>query len=143
MSLINTPEFISTILERLHLWQDKSGFTKEIVDIVEEMKNLSMSSRDYSVRILTMKKAKGLEADYVFIVGVQNNILPLKDASEDAKKEESRLFYVSMTRAKKELYILHSKVRDKKITKTKVSTAGRSEFIYAIPKDYIEELSDS
>ncbi len=135
----DAPEFISTILEKLHLWQDKTSFTKEIIAIVEEMRDLSISSRGCSVRILTMKKAKGLEADYVFIVGVENNILPYKDANEDEKKEDSRLFYVSMTRAKKELFLLHSKVRDRNITK--VELAGRSEFIDAIPSPYIVEES--
>ncbi len=135
----DAPEFISTILEKLHLWQDMSSFTKEIISIVEEMRNLSISLRGCSVRILTMKKAKGLEADYVFIVGVENNILPYKGADEDKKKEDSRLLYVSMTRAKKELFILHSKVRDRDITK--VALAGRSEFIDAIPSSYIVEES--
>jgi len=133
----DAPEFISTILEKLHLWQDMSSFTKEIIAIVEEMRNLSISSRGCSVRILTMKKAKGLEADYVFIVGIENNILPYKGADEDKKKEDSRLLYVSMTRAKKELFLLHSKVRDRDITK--VALAGRSEFIDAIPSSYIVE----
>lgn len=136
----DAPEFISTILEKLHLWQDKSNFTKEIIAIVEEMKNLSMSLGGCSVRILTMKKAKGLEADYVFIVGVENNILPYKGVNEDKKKEDSRLFYVSMTRAKKELFLLYSVVRDRDITKVKL--AGRSEFIDTIPKNYIEELQN-
>jgi DNA helicase-2/ATP-dependent DNA helicase PcrA len=131
------PEFISATLEKLNLWQDKKNFTKEIGTIVEEMENLSMSSGGCAVRILTMKNAKGLEADYVFIVGVENNILPYKDANEEKKKEDSRLLYVSMTRAKKELYILNSAVRDQKITKVQI--AGRSEFIDAIPSSYIVE----
>lgn len=129
-------EFISSTLEKLNLWQDKKEFTKEISTIVEEVESLSMSLGGCAVRILTMEKAKGLEADYVFIVGVENNILPYITASEEEKKEDSRLFYVSMTRAKKELYILNSDVRDQKITKVRI--AGKSEFIDAIPKDCVE-----
>ncbi len=132
-------KFIAETLEKLELWQKMKDFSNEIISIVEEAERLSMSSRDCSVRILTMNSAKGLEADYVFIVGVENNILPYKDANEDKKKEDSRLFYVSMTRAKKELFLLHSKVRDRNITK--VELAGRSEFIDAIPGSYIVEES--
>ena len=84
-----------------------------------------------------MKKAKGLEADYVFINGLENGILPHKDESNI--KEESRLLYVAMTRTRKELYLLHSDKRDRKITKW--LPVGRSEFIDAIPSRYIEEIN--
>ena len=135
-------KYIAETLEKLKLWQNMPNFSKEIISIVEEAQRLSMSSRDCSVRILTMNSAKGLEADYVFIVGVQNNILPRSDANQEKKKEGSRLFYVSMTRAKKILYILHSKVRNQYITKIKSggSIVEKSEFIDAIPKRYIEEI---
>lgn len=125
--------FISSAINKLKIWKDTSNFLREITSVIDEIKGLTMVGGECSVRILTMKKAKGLQADYVFIVGLENNILPRGDKS---KIEDSRLLYVSMTRAKKELYLLHSEVRDKNIAQTQLN--GRSEFIDAMPNEYIE-----
>lgn len=54
---------------------------------------------------MTMRKAKGLEAEVVVIVGLEDDLMP-NPASDLA--EEARLLYVSMTRAKEKLYLLHS-----------------------------------
>ena len=116
-----------------------SDFSQEINSAIEEIKGLTMAGGDCNVRILTLRKAKGLEADYVFIVGLENNILPRVGVTDEHKAEDSRLLYVSMTRAKKELYLLHSKKRDMIITKVK--TNGRSEFIDNIPTEYVEEFN--
>ncbi len=129
--------FIPRLIDRLKIWQNISNFSKEVNSVIDEVESLEMAGRGCSVRILTMKKAKGLEADYVFIVGLENNILPRKNPTDEDKAEDSRLLYVSMTRAKKELYLLHSRVRDRNITK--VSTNGRSEFLDNIPTEYTEE----
>lgn len=126
----DTAIFLSTIIKKLNIWKNISNFSDELNSIVEEIKGLTMISGECSVRVLTIRKAKGLEADYVFIVGLENNILPRNTGLE----EDSRLLYVSMTRAKKELYLLHSEIRDRNITKVK--TAGRSEFINAIPTEF-------
>lgn len=125
--------FISSAIDKLKIWKDTSNFLREITSVIDEIKGLAMVGGDCSVRILTMKKAKGLQADYVFIVGLENNILPREDTS---KAEDSRLLYVSMARAKKELYLLHSEVRNKNIAQTELN--GRSEFIDAIPNEYKE-----
>ncbi|XOB46487.1 MAG: ATP-dependent helicase [Candidatus Nealsonbacteria bacterium] len=126
-----TTPFISLLIEKLKIWQSTYLFSKEINSVIEEVEDLAMPG-ECNVRIITMKKAKGLQADHVFIVGLENNILPHQNSKID---EESRLFYVSMTRTKKELYLLHSDVRERKITKIKIG--GKSKFIDAIPKQYL------
>jgi DNA helicase-2/ATP-dependent DNA helicase PcrA len=131
--------FISETVDKLKIWRNIQRFSEELNSAVEEIKNLAIPSGECSVRILTMKKAKGLQADYVFIVGLENNILPRENASDVDKEEDSRLLYVSMTRAKKELYLLHSKTRDRDITKVKIGQ--RSDFIDDIPAQYIEEIN--
>lgn len=131
--------FIPKIIEKLKVWQDIPTFAQEINSVIEEIKGLTVSGGECNVRILTLRKAKGLEADYVFIVGLENNILPREKPSDEHKAEDSRLLYVSMTRAKKESYLLHSKKRDRNATK--IRTNGRSEFIDAIPTEYITELN--
>jgi superfamily I DNA/RNA helicase len=131
--------FISETIDKLKIWhQNIKNFSDELDSAVEEIRSMSVPSGECSVRILTMKKAKGLQADYVFIVGLENNVLPRENATTKDKGEDSRLLYVSMTRAKKELYLLHSEKRNRDITKVKI--AGRSEFIDAIPQQYIEEI---
>ena len=57
------------------------------------------------VVMMTMHSAKGLEYDYVFIVGLEEGIFPsdMCRFSDEELEEERRLCYVGITRAKKEL----------------------------------------
>ena len=60
--------------------------------------------------ITTIHQSKGLEFDVVFIIGINKGILPDdKMNKKDQEEEERRLFFVGLTRAKKELYITSSK----------------------------------
>ena len=65
------------------------------------------------VQIMTMRKAKGLEADVVIMVGLEDDIIP---NPKSLLEEEARLFYVSMTRAKEKLYLIHSFQRPRNIS---------------------------
>lgn len=65
-----------------------------------------------AVAFVTMHGSKGLEYDIVFIVDVNEGIIPHQKAVlEEDIEEERRMFYVAMTRAKKELYIYFAKER--------------------------------
>jgi ATP-dependent DNA helicase UvrD/PcrA len=65
------------------------------------------------VSLLTLHAAKGLEFPVVFIVGLEDGILPLSwgEADETALAEERRLFYVGMTRAKDRLILSRARQR--------------------------------
>ena len=54
------------------------------------------------VALMTAHQAKGLEYDYVYIVGMEENLFPsnIDNLSLDSLEEERRLFYVALTRAK-------------------------------------------
>lgn len=62
-----------------------------------------------AVSLMTLHAAKGLEFPAVFLCGVSEDHIPLRQASgnQDAEAEERRLLYVGMTRAKDELVLVH------------------------------------
>lgn len=53
-----------------------------------------------AVQLMTLHASKGLEFQYVFIIGVNYGLIPLASGSEQDEEEERRLFFVGMTRAK-------------------------------------------
>lgn len=62
------------------------------------------------IPIITVHQAKGLEFDYVFLAGLEENRFPTFRAVKSGDlKEEARTFYVAITRAKKKLFISYSK----------------------------------
>ncbi len=109
----NRGEFVKQLSVVTGIWCDPSKFAEDISTVVE----LLQSRRPVgpgSVELKTMRKAKGLEADIVMIVGLEDDIVP-SPISDDVA-EEARLFYVSMTRAKEKLYLFHSYKRPRGIS---------------------------
>jgi DNA helicase-2/ATP-dependent DNA helicase PcrA len=92
------------------------------------------------VSLLTMHAAKGLEFDWVYLVGFEQGQIPLVKESKllenekDRLSEEKRLLYVAMTRAKKGLFLFKPKFRWKNSTQD-------SEFLNLI-RDQIEIRND-
>ena len=83
-----------------------------------------------SVQLMTMRKAKGLEADVVIIVGLEDDVIPATNAGLE---EDARLLYVSMTRAKEKLYLVHAFKRLRSISfGEEVTGKARSRFLDAI-----------
>lgn len=93
---------------------------------------------DNIVSLMTMHSAKGLEFDYVFIPGVEDGLFPSSMSMEEpgGMEEERRLCYVGITRAKKELTLLHAKRRTIYGTTTYPAI---SQFIKEIPDELMEE----
>lgn len=63
-----------------------------------------------AVTLMTVHSAKGLEFKVVFIIGLEENIMPISKALYDDEEleEERRLMYVAITRAKEKLYLLNA-----------------------------------
>lgn len=68
------------------------------------------------VRLMTVHASKGLEFEYVFIAGLEQDLFPSKDFSgkkrtQEESEEERRLFYVAVTRARKQLFLSYAEMR--------------------------------
>ena len=79
---------------------DRLGL-KEMMDKQSEDEDID------AIQLMTLHASKGLEFDYVYMVGVEENILPHKNSldSDHSIQEERRLTYVGVTRARKRLTI--------------------------------------
>ena len=79
---------------------------KEYLDKISLYTNNDRTSKENSVKLMTIHAAKGLEFKNVFIIRIVDGILPSgKVKTPDGLEEERRLFYVAITRAKDKLYL--------------------------------------
>ena len=103
----------------------------ESVSLAGEVDSLDDASGQ--VTLLTLHAAKGLEFPVVFIVGVEQNLLPhersLRAGDNSQIEEERRLLFVGMTRAKERLYLTHTYCREFR---------GRS--LRTVPSDFLSEM---
>ena len=97
----------------------------------------NMDSAHNAVTLMTLHSSKGLEFDAVFIVGLEEGLLPhSRSLNEPAEmEEERRLCYVGMTRAKKKIYLLFAQTR--KIFGS-IQANYPSRFISDIPEHLLE-----
>jgi len=84
-----------------------------------------------AVALMTLHAAKGLEFENVFIVGLEDGLLPHERSSDDLDQleEERRLFFVGITRAKTGLYISYARYR-----------TIRGQMLRTIPSQFLYEL---
>lgn len=76
----------------------------------------SLMKSEKAVKLMTVHAAKGLEFEYVFVTGLEQDLFPHKrmgsgTVSKEDEEEERRLFYVAVTRAKKKLFLSYASVR--------------------------------
>lgn len=117
---------LAELLERAALMQEEQG---------EEEKDKKSSG----VQLMTFHGAKGLEFEVVFVIGVEEGLLPhwrsmigekFGEENLEGIEEERRLLYVAMTRAAKHLHVSWVLQRQGK-------DVIRSRFIEEIPKEYV------
>lgn len=104
-------ENIGQLISSVKTYADQRGPEASLPGFLEEVALISdIDSYDEGadvVVLMTMHAAKGLEFNYVFIVGLEEGIFPseMSRYSNEDLEEERRLCYVGITRAKKELYL--------------------------------------
>jgi len=109
---LNIDQLLQSVKSYEHLNEDAS-----LIDYLESVTlQNSLEEEDDnlpSVSISTVHASKGLEFDYVFIIGLEEGKFPLARAmdSPDELEEERRLMYVAITRARKKLYLTRAKSR--------------------------------
>jgi len=98
-------------------------------------------SQDF-VSLMSLHSSKGLEFKNVFIVGLEEDLFPsaLSYNSREDLEEERRLFYVGITRAKKNLYISYANSRYRW---GKLISCEESRFIEEIDNDFIDFIDNN
>lgn len=121
-SMINKKENYILIFKELDHLLDLSKYCDSVNDLEESIKSVNMTDVETNMKnnnyltteLRTMHAAKGLEYDMVFILDANEGVIPhVKATKEESIEEERRLFYVAITRAKRDLYILFVSNRNK------------------------------
>ena len=113
---------LAAFLERISLVSD--------VDSLDESKD--------ALTLITLHQAKGLEFPVVFIIGLEERLLPHSRSMDDPAQmeEERRLFYVGITRAEERLYLFRA-FRRRLMGMSMAGTPSR--FLADIPRELIEQ----
>jgi len=93
------------------------------------------SENSDSVTLMTLHSAKGLEFPVVFIVGMEENLLPHFNSTINGQvEEERRLFYVGITRAKEKLFLASA---ERRMVFGKQQGSVPSRFISELPQELV------
>jgi len=89
------------------------------------------------VTLMTLHQAKGLEFEYVFLVGLEEGILPHARSVMDPKDiaEEVRLMYVGVTRAREKLFLVHAQTRRQYGSR---NMSVKSRILKAVPEELLD-----
>ncbi len=131
----NLIEFVSSVSEFSEKFQrdnERHPLVEDFLPFVALQTDMDMVKEEAdSLRLMTLHNAKGLEFEAVFIVGLEDELLPHRMSmdSREEIEEERRLFYVGITRAKRILQL--SNASSRRLYDT---------FYFAKPSQFIGEL---
>jgi len=149
----NTPKAAERRIENVRdllLWierilkkaQEEDGEALTLENIVSHMTLMDILERNESdkphnqVSLMTLHAAKGLEFPHVFLIGMEEELLPHKQNLESpGLEEERRLAYVGITRAQKTLTLTYAKKRRKYGEDTPTEP---SRFLQELPEEVIQ-----
>lgn len=116
--------------------EDFDGKEQTYIGIVKKEK--FREEAEDAVQLMTLHASKGLEFTCVFIIGVNDGLLPLRGTGFEQEEEERRLFFVGMTRAKEQLELSYYTSPD-----GYGILPGPGKYLKMFPKDLIEGLDES
>ncbi|MCC5825686.1 DNA helicase Rep [Alkalimonas sp.] len=140
MAMKNVNELFRWIVEMLEGKDDEEPMTlPEVVSrltLRDMMERQEQDEQSDQVQLLTLHASKGLEFPYVFMVGMEEGILPHQGSIDaDNIEEERRLAYVGITRAQRELFFTYAKERRQY---GEVIRPEPSRFLYELPQDDLD-----
>lgn len=127
-------------LVRMHVADGTMATINDILNALTLLTPLDdFDPRADSVTLMTLHGAKGLEFKVLFVTGVEEGLVPyvLRNDCDDTE-EERRLFYVGMTRAKEELFLVHARQR---FLYGRTRTPQPSSFIREIPEMFTQKVT--
>jgi DNA helicase-2/ATP-dependent DNA helicase PcrA len=132
----NLDELVAAAAEAGERGQDLAAFLDEVALLTDA----DARREGEAVQLSTLHAAKGLEFDAVFLVGMEDGLLPLRrEGSGDAdEEEERRLAYVGMTRARRRLVLTLARVRR---VNGQLLSGRPSPFLLEVPREVVEERS--
>ena len=136
----NVEEFINGAAQ----YESRRSEPATLRDFLESFALLEEEDRDEdadkdAVTFSTVHAAKGLEFPVVFLIALEQGMFPHERAvAEGNGDEELRLFYVAVTRAREELYLLHSRSR---LQRGAPHTELPSPFLALLGKDLVDDQS--
>jgi DNA helicase-2/ATP-dependent DNA helicase PcrA len=138
--LLNIRELVSVATQYDHL-KPEEGIEALLANAALATDQDELEKDKDAVKLMTVHASKGLEFEYVFIAGLEQDLFPFKHLDEEnvdksEEEEERRLFYVALTRAKKKVYLSYAMVRTI-YGAQRVNTP--SEFIGDIEKSLVED----
>ena len=134
---------IFEFIDSMKCYQDrgkKNGLEDFLDDIALQQDRDEEDDSQGGVSLITLHAAKGLEFPAVYMVGVEEGILPhQRSLEEGTKEEERRLFYVGMTRAMERLTMTYCVNRKKY---GEVIRGEPSAFLEELDPTYIDVMSN-
>ncbi len=121
---------------------DSTGSLTEFLEDVALATDLDNEEGEESdkVALMTIHLAKGLEFEYVYVVGLEENLFPsaMSMNTRNELEEERRLFYVALTRAEKQAYLTYALSRYRW---GKLVDSEPSRFIEEIDEQYLDVVT--
>lgn len=129
--LENIKELV-TLASRYDVLSPEEGIGKLLEDAALASDQDELKEDKNAVRLMTVHASKGLEFDYVFIVGLEEGLFPQhREGPDSDTEEERRLFYVALTRARKKVFLSYASSR---------TIFGSREI--NLPSEFISDIDD-